>query len=349
MGLVQTRDVSSADYPAFEGVYNHVRQALALTPGAAMVDALLALCRWESDHPFQGLQTRIGFETLATWLAAGQPASTLLKLFHSQAQEKRFTELLARLGQEMALRDKVPTGEPVVSAFFDRLKQRGHPLSKLPLQRLPIESEITLPRYTPLGGSAVELPFGPLMDRVPRATTKHGLGSEVIADETTSKSDRDEISAVVSLWATESNGRWEVHRYRLRRSYVLQPELVADLLGHLDLECVAGTLSRDIAITEVSAAQAFKVLFSAGSGGGAYPSGHLGAYGRVAAWRSLRGLLGSDPDATLEDVQTEAESAAWFQFSAPSAWFEQVAWDLGLAVFRLDTNELGILAATDTD
>ncbi|MFD4009691.1 DUF6183 family protein [Streptomyces albidoflavus] len=63
------------------------------------------------------------------------------------------------------------------------------------------------------------------------------------------------------------------------------------------------------------------------------------AYGRLAAWQSLAALAGVADGAGSAEAEARAAECAWFGFDARTDWFEQVAWDIGLAV----------LAATDTD
>jgi hypothetical protein len=45
----------------------------------------------------------------------------------------------------------------------------------------------------------------------------------------------------------------------------------------------------------------------------------------------------------------QARACDWFSFNAGTSWFEQVAWDIGLAAIRPGRRSLAILAATDTD
>lgn len=39
----------------------------------------------------------------------------------------------------------------------------------------------------------------------------------------------------------------------------------------------------------------------------------------------------------------------WYGFGADTKWFEQVAWDIGLAALSPGRQRLAVLAATDTD
>jgi hypothetical protein len=91
------------------------------------------------------------------------------------------------------------------------------------------------------------------------------------------------------------------------------------------------------------------VLFAAASTGGAYNSGSRGAYGRLTAWRSLAALAGCPEGAAFEEVETRAGDCIWYGFAADTKWFEQVAWDVGLAALTPDRRRLLVLAATDTD
>jgi hypothetical protein len=48
-------------------------------------------------------------------------------------------------------------------------------------------------------------------------------------------------------------------------------------------------------------------------------------------------------------VEQRARECTWYRFTAPTDWFEQVAWDVGLTVLTPDRRQLTVLAATDTD
>ena len=72
----------------------------------------------------------------------------------------------------------------------------------------------------------------------------------------------------------------------------------------------------------------------------------FGAYGRLLAWQSLGAPTGDAPPA---DIEARADRSEWFWFADATDWFEQVAWDIGLAVVSPDRRQLAVLAATDTD
>jgi hypothetical protein len=91
------------------------------------------------------------------------------------------------------------------------------------------------------------------------------------------------------------------------------------------------------------------MLFFAASVGGVYSQGLFGAYGRLAAWRSLAGISGAAEGASAAEVGRWVQECDWFSFDADTDWFEQVAWDIGLAAVRPGRQRLAVLAATDTD
>jgi hypothetical protein len=48
-------------------------------------------------------------------------------------------------------------------------------------------------------------------------------------------------------------------------------------------------------------------------------------------------------------VSRHVEACNWISFAASTSWFEQVAWDIGLAALSPDRRHLAVFAATDTD
>ncbi|MEU6055809.1 DUF6183 family protein [Streptomyces xanthochromogenes] len=78
------------------------------------------------------------------------------------------------------------------------------------------------------------------------------------------------------------------------------------------------------------------MLFAAASTGGAYNSGSRGAYGRLAAWQSFGALAGCPEGAPFAEVEARAADCTWYEFEADTKWFEQAAWDVGLAALTPD-------------
>ncbi|WP_205314788.1 DUF6183 family protein [Nonomuraea lactucae] len=67
----------------------------------------------------------------------------------------------------------------------------------------------------------------------------------------------------------------------------------------------------------------------------------------MAAWQSLSGLSGTPGERTFTEAEQRVQ--AWYTFAATTKWFEQVAWDIGIAALDPDNQRLRLLAATDTD
>jgi uncharacterized protein (TIGR02996 family) len=310
---------------------DHLERVLAVTPGTAAVEVLLA-------RPRSPAQDR----TFASLLAGCQPREVLLPLFERHALEDRHAELLACLAQEMVLRGAELVGVPTVSCFQEKLRVQNHPLARLPLPLLDLEEELHLwlPQYGPRSsgwGTAFETRRGPPAPLPP------GPGrTPVVVREVTEPAAAGRIAAAVTNWQVES-------RVFHPEAPLGRDEVSVGLVLSLGLECLRGAAAEDIRTGLIPPGQALNVLFSAASTGGAYNRGLAGAYGRLAAWRSLAGLAGASADATVEEVAGLARRCTWASFDASSEWFFNVAWDVGLLAVRPDGQSLAVLAATDTD
>jgi hypothetical protein len=214
-------------------------------------------------------------------------------------------------------------------------------LAWLPLTLLDVEMDVRLPHYT-IGCTSTSIPFGP-NDKQPFVNPGRSLASLEVT-ETTSPERTALISTAVLNWQKESNGKIEARMFRVDPP---GRDMVQALLPKLGLESVGseGIPVRQNAVTK----DAFTLLFSAASSGGAYNSGNLGAYGRLFAWRSLAGLVGASIDAPVHDIAASCHTCHWCLFDSPTDWYYQVAWDIGMACFNPARQELAVLAATDTD
>ncbi|HEX4791923.1 MAG TPA: DUF6183 family protein, partial [Actinospica sp.] len=223
--------------------------------------------------------------------------------------------------------------------------RRHHPLGWLPLGLSPIEQERDLPSYGVRGSSHVT-PFGPSSERgKPARLNGSGVPGTV---EVTTDALAASISAAVESWTQDSNGRIEARVFEFAKPVDL--EMVPAALPASGLECL-----RDrepgvaFSVSACAPAEVWRVLFAAASSGGAYNSGCFGAYGRLFAWRSLAGLAGTVEGATAAEVAEHAQLCSWYRFDTDSPWFDQVAWDIGLAVLDPSRSRLAVLASTDTD
>ncbi|WP_433046928.1 DUF6183 family protein [Dactylosporangium sp. CS-033363] len=234
-------------------------------------------------------------------------------------------ELRACLVHELALR-----GRPV-----DVAPPAGHPLAWLPGALTPLEGRPAMPRYS-LDGTGGALPSE-------HSTVLAEAGAVPPLRETTTEDVSVAIEAAVRNWARESNGQVESRTYELGAELV--PGAAAATLRGLGLECFDGLTTVGAGV----AGNAWRQLFTAASGGGAYSSGEYGAYGRLAAWRSIGALAGAPPGATAGETEAAALAAEWYAFAGASPWFANVAWDIGLAAVSAGGRRLALLAATDTD
>jgi hypothetical protein len=157
----------------------------------------------------------------------------------------------------------------------------------------------------------------------------------------------DQIAAAVMNWEEQSNGQIETRVFRPEAPLAADDLSVALLLS-LGLDSLHGATLEDVQAESIPPRQALNVLFSAASTGGAYNRGLAGAYGRLAAWQSLAGMVAAATFG-VEQVAALAHRCVWVSFTASSDWFSQVAWDFGLLAVRPDGQSLAVLAATDTD
>jgi hypothetical protein len=146
-------------------------------------------------------------------------------------------------------------------------------------------------------------------------------------------------------WEDESNGKIEARTFQ---TTLPARNAIAAYLSRFGLESVQPADSIR-ARHNATSKNAFTVLFSAAANGGAYNSGHFAAYGRLLAWRSLGGLVGTPADASIEEIMSHCSNCRWCLFDSPNDWFYQVAWDIGIACANDTRREVALLAATDTD
>lgn len=293
---------------AHEAVLDRVLQILALTPSPERAAAVARVAAGLPD-----VTTR----RVAAWLAAAQPEPTLLSLLSGDLP----TELGACLLHEMILRRMSVAG--VTDLWVPRLA--GHPLAALPLHALPGETRVPLPRFG-MNGKSVDITAGP--GRVD-PTSLAGIVPTVSRAPAPA-----DMTAVVSTWLTESNGRAEAAMFRLFTT-LAPDEVGVRTVEALGLDCLAGD---GLALERSGLDDVVRMLFGAAANGGAYDHGMGGAYGRAATWRSLTALAGGSH-----------VGCAWWIFEAANDWFRRVAWDLGVVCLRPGGHVLAVLAATDTD
>jgi len=301
---------------------HHIHQALALTSGNGSLDALLQAYAASPGQVSWGRE-------LASRIADGQSPDVLLPLFDRPPQDPNVRELLACVLQELVLRGVHVGG---VAQFA------GHPLARLPLHLLEMESEVTrlLPNFGPRGHSRQCLLNLAASGAALLPTADHCYVAEA--------SSVDSIGSVVRSWTAGSNGMCEAKVFKTEHKIGIE-SLSLSFLRSLHLDCLGVDIRADV----VSASRAFALLFAAASGGGAYGGRLEGAYGRLAAWESMSGLCGATDGQSVESIAALAEQCTWVSFVCDSEWFYHAAWDFALLAIRPDGTSVAVLAVTDTD
>ncbi|MGW4633560.1 DUF6183 family protein [Nocardia sp. NPDC004415] len=271
---------------------------------------------------------------IATWLAESLKHEEAVAAFGAAGVAGPIAdELRGCLLHELIVRG-------VVIAEHDQLMQWAtsphwawHPLRVLPLERMPLEH--IRPSHT-VGSGALPSTINSAPLRIPAAI------------ETTTSLHADQVRQAVANWQQESNGRSEARAFTL--DHLPAPDAVTALLGTLALECLRCDhgATADLTVTESTPADVWSILFAAAADGGAYNTGEGAAYGRLYAWRSLGALCGAGEFDAVDHIARLAADARWFTFAATTAWFERVAWDIGIAALTPEPG-VTVLAATDTD
>ncbi|MFI5649247.1 DUF6183 family protein [Kitasatospora sp. NPDC051705] len=318
----------------YRSVFDHLLRLLATTSGPENVIQALRLVSSAE------VTSRKLDRYTASLLASSHEAADLAAAFTGRASE----ELRACLVHELVLRGVVVGEVPGIAGWATSPHWSHHPLGWLPLMPSGMEEGADLPSYG-IRGSSHAVPYGPSESRELAVDTDARVPA---AEETTTPATATAMGTAVANWAEESNGRIEARAFELAEP--LDAESVPAVLLALGLECLRGAGKKTpLSVAVRPPAQAWRLLFAAASTGGAYNSGSYGAYGRLAAWRSLAALAGSPGGASAAEVEAHALDCVWHGLGADTEWFEQVAWDIGLAVLSPGRRRLAVLAATDTD
>ncbi|MGW0732992.1 DUF6183 family protein [Streptomyces sp. NPDC002851] len=330
---------SAAQVWQYRSVLDRCLRLLTTTPGQEHVEQALRLVSTAaSTH-------RKLARYAASLLAAGQTPENLTTVFAGGSSRVGASEELRMcLVHELVLRG-VTLGEmPEIEGWARSPHWRHHPLGWLPLELSALEETPPLPSYS-VGGGSYSMPYGP---QDGSGVTLSSVTHVPSATETTTETFSSAVAAAVGNWVDESNGRIEARTYDLAEP--VETGGLPDLLVTLGLECLRGVGPRKrFALSSCQPDHVWRMLFAAASTGGAYNHGEYGAYGRLAAWRSLAALSGATAEAPPGEVEREAQACGWYSFGAATKWFERVAWDIGLVAVAPGYRRLAVLAATDTD
>ncbi|MEU6236734.1 DUF6183 family protein [Kitasatospora sp. NPDC047058] len=320
-------------------LFDRVLWDIVTTPGRANIAHALRL----------GLATRLRsgqpVRRAAAVLAAEHAVADLAVLFTpGRPYEDAPDELRACLIHELVLRGAPVAEQPEVVDWAARSPfWAGHPLAWLPWSLAPLEGRPELPRYH-RGGAAYGVRYGlPEGDRLPSG------GDPAAAPPARRSAAGPGLIAAVERWAGRFNGRVESAVHLADRP--VGPAALHPLLASLPLDCLAGSAAPGhLVVVTGSPGEAWSRLFGAAStGGGRDDTWWYGAYGRLAAWRSLAALSGAPEGAPAAEVARRAEECAWYGFEAATDWFNGYAMDLGILTLTPDRRRLALLAATDYD
>ncbi|WP_079177273.1 DUF6183 family protein [Streptomyces sp. MUSC 14] len=320
-----------------DGDLGHVLRVLALTPGRRFVQQLLPLA-------VQAGQARMGHgcapRLLASLIAEAQPLEDALYVLRDSGD--RHEELRACLFHELLLRGTDP--ETLVPRHALRPDRTLHRLAWLPDRLADMERGAGFHSRSYQGRRkgfryGLSAPVG-----VDRGARRAAAAGHVLREV----SSLDAIAAIG--WPPEAGG-WGDHEARVfvADQPIPRDEVLA-VLATLPMDCVAGLGDDDRFEGEpCSLDDVWQTLFATGSLGGIYHEGIYGAYGRLAAWRSIAELSGAGPAESAQEVERRARACAWYRFEADSEWFHNELDDYGIAALTPDGRRLAVLAATDTD
>jgi hypothetical protein len=332
----------------FEAALDYLEDQLALCAGAQAIDTLLALSQRDRARSVVVPRTRsMRVSAFASRLGFGQTAEAFLSALERAGGRPEHQEIFACWMHEVILRGTSLAKDARATRFRDALASSGHPLAAMPLELRATEREV--PSYMPLYG---DKGLGRAIDTLTSGTISvrsipppaNGAAVRAICVDDAAVNER--IRTAVRPWAEGKSGKVEA------KVFALTPSIEAGAVGSWLLRALPLESTAAVARLECSRTGAEGVygpLFSAASNGGAYSSGLGGAYGRLAAWTSLGGLVGAPEDADIVAIDALASRCAFLTFRAPGPWFHDVAWDLGVAALRAGGATVAVLAATDAE
>ncbi|GGK62928.1 DUF6183 family protein [Streptomyces flaveus] len=336
------------DVPSQHGqILDRILHALAAHAGRDSLRTLLRLPAYLGTVASGRLRAE---RWLAALVADGHWIEDIVELvFAEEADSVHSREFAACLLHELVLTSGRVEEYPTLCSFAGELVDEGHPLAALPLSLLPAERGLRRPPnaddtwtwFVPPTPLAVfddpELHASPPMRQRTADIDMTEISTDAVAEV---------MGAAVRHWCSESNGL--VAAQEFWSPDPVAPDDFAAVFERLPLTpWLEGESTAQLYAS--TSDSVLRVLLSAAVRSSAYGFGVYGAYGRLATWRSLRGLTGAPADAPLARVAELVEQAEWFRIATTSDWFHEVAWDLAVAALRPGRQEIAVLAATDTD
>ncbi|GAA2897203.1 MULTISPECIES: DUF6183 family protein [Streptomyces] len=305
-----------------------------------IVDQLLppeALDRNEADSLMR---------SVAAKLVRAQHLPDLEPLFGELAEgiEGPAVELRACLLGELALIGS-GSGRRPLDAYAERLRERGHPLARLPRTRLDIEHRFTV-RVRGLGSIKTAKQLRSRFPEVP--PTDSGAVAGRMAGDVRDDGREKEAARPFTTggWACQPEARF------FTLSSPLSPEdFNISFIKGLPLDCMGGEGTRrgSALACATTPDDVLNELFSASYYGGANGQGQGGAYARLYAWGSFYALMGLPVATPFVDAVRRAADYRWLRFMAFTDWFHHDTSDAAFAVLDPTRTRVAVLAATDTD
>ncbi|MCX4569762.1 DUF6183 family protein [Streptomyces viridodiastaticus] len=286
-------------------------------------------------------ETRDAVETAAR-LARTEPVRSLEPLFGELPDDpgQPGVEMRACLLQELALIG-ARTGRSHLDAYAERLRAWGHPLGRLPDQRLDVEHRFMV-RVRGMGPVKTAQQLRSRFPEMPPSVTGAAAARSAVGvpDDTRVRAAARPFTA--GGWARTP----EVRFFALPEP--LDPgDFGMSFLERLPLDCLGGDGSGVACATTVD--DVLDELFRATYHGGINGRGQGGAYARLFAWDALYALMGLPAHVPFLEAVRRTADHRWVRFVASTPWFHHDTADLGLAVLDPSRTRVAVLAATDTD
>ncbi|WP_439626274.1 DUF6183 family protein [Gemmata sp.] len=233
---------------------------------------------------------------------------------------------------ELVLRDCTPGGRAVAD-HVAAMRERGHPLAWLPLERHAIEAGLLVNQGWQVT-AAQQATSRTLSDPPPRPVElgRAAAGSRAFA--------------AVRQWQAESNGDADAAAFVFDRPLTVArhgldwlPAFPQSLLGNVEGHAAT--------FRPMSSTDALRGLFNAARGGSVYGRGVFGAYSRLHAWQSMGWLTGCGVEESVERIALRAEACEWFWFDSHELARSVLC--LSILCVRPDRLSAAVLAAIDDD
>lgn len=309
-------------------------RTLCFEPSEAATAAVLDLAPTFASPAPHRTRSATSWDTVAaSWLSNHGPARLRASLVERGA-EPRLRHLFACWAQELVVRGHSFAGEAHVEVLWDGLRQAKTALAALPVALLPIEAGFAeqLPRETPTG-SGHGVPFYVDDERLVPDTSGPVSMTQLAVPPS--------LKSAFSHWETTSAGTLELGVFALAPAAAT---IDARLLGALPMASTKGRLG----VNALAPRTAVTWVFAAASQSPMYGDGLRGAYGRLAAWRSVQGFTGVGEPFELTRLAAAAERCAWATYLGDSGWFSGIL-EIGLGCLREGGASLAVVAGSDVD